>query len=232
MSTERTPVKTKTPGRAVVATGIAATVLIAAGAFILSFAALTDLAAMSGISPALAWIWPVIVDGLIVASTVSIVALAGHERRVLAYPWFLLFFGAAVSTAANAVHAILATGSSGVPPVVSALIASMPPVVLLAVTHLSVILVQKAGIKPKPKKVAVPVKPAAKAKAEPKPKVDAAQKPAEPFRKPDPKKLLHSPELAGKPQPGPVRELFPQPALDLKLDPVEENAPASASVPA
>lgn len=134
--------------RPVVATGIAATVLIAAGAFILSFAALADLAAMAGISPALAWIWPVIVDGLIVAATVSIVALAGHEARTMAYPWALLLGGAAVSTGANAVHAILASGASTVPAWVSAVVASMPPIVLLAVTHLSVILVQKAGVKP------------------------------------------------------------------------------------
>lgn len=145
--------KNATPlSRPIVMTGFAATVIIAAGAFILSFAALTDLAVMSGLDPNLVWIWPIIVDGLIVASTVAIVALAGHEKKVLAYPWFLLFFGAVVSTAANAVHAILAVGDSGaVPAAVSAIVAAMPPVVLLAITHLTVILVQKSGAKP-PKK--------------------------------------------------------------------------------
>lgn len=146
---------TKAPARTqrtlaspVIATGIAATVLIAAGAFILSFAALTDLAVMAGIDPALAWIWPVIVDGLIVAATVSIVALAGHDARTMAYPWALLLGGAAVSTGANAVHAILAADTASVPAWVSAVVASMPPIILLSVTHLSVILVQKAGAKP------------------------------------------------------------------------------------
>lgn len=130
--------------RPVIATGIAATVIIAAGAFVLSFAALTDLARMSGISPDLAWIWPVIIDGLIVAATVAIVALAGAEKRRLAYPWALLFGGALVSTGANAVHAVLTSGAnaSGVPAVVAAVVASMPPIVLLAVTHLCVVLVQ------------------------------------------------------------------------------------------
>lgn len=148
--------------RPIVATGIATTVLIAAGAFVLSFASLTDLASRSGINPALAWIWPIIVDGLIVAATVAIVALAGHDRRTLAYPWSLLFLGAVVSTAANSVHAIISVDQNhgGVPPVVSAIVAAMPPLVLLAITHLTVILVQKAAPAPAPKKKSARLAPA------------------------------------------------------------------------
>ncbi|MFL4472537.1 DUF2637 domain-containing protein [Paeniglutamicibacter sp. MACA_103] len=133
------------PHKAVLRTAVAATVLIAIGAFVLSFAALTDLAQRSGIEANLAWIWPIIVDGMIVASTVAIVALNGHNRRAMIYPWTLLFFGAFVSTAANSVHAILTVGAmqSDIPPVVSALVAAMPPVVLLAITHLTVHMYQK-----------------------------------------------------------------------------------------
>ncbi|MDP9904621.1 DUF2637 domain-containing protein [Arthrobacter bambusae] len=133
------------PHKAVLLTAVGTTVLIALGAFILSFAALTDLAQRSGIEAQLAWIWPIIVDGMIVASTVAIVALNGHNRRAMVYPWTLLFFGAVVSTAANSVHAILTVDAlrSGIPPVVSALVAAMPPVVLLAITHLTVHMYQK-----------------------------------------------------------------------------------------
>lgn len=133
------------PAKAVLLTAVGTTVLIAVGAFILSFAALTDLAQRSGIDGQLAWIWPIIVDGMIVASTVAIVALNGHSRRAMIYPWTLLFFGAIVSTAANSVHAILTVDTirSGIPPVVSALVAAMPPVVLLAITHLTVHMYQK-----------------------------------------------------------------------------------------
>lgn len=140
--------------RPIIAVGIGSTVLIAVGAFVLSFASLTDLAARSGIDANLAWIWPIIVDGLIVAATVAIVALAGHDRKTLAYPWALLGLGAVVSTAANAVHAIVSVNqvNGGVPPVVSAIMAAMPPVVLLAITHLTVLLVQKAAPAPAPKK--------------------------------------------------------------------------------
>ena len=133
------------PHKAVLWTAVGATVVIAVGAFVLSFAALTDLAQRSGIEANLAWIWPIIVDGMIVAATVAIVALNGHSARALVYPWSLLFFGAIVSTAANSVHAILTVDkmSSTIPPVVSALVAAMPPVVLLAITHLTVHMYQK-----------------------------------------------------------------------------------------
>lgn len=133
------------PSLGVLWTAVAATVVIAVGAFVLSFAALTDLAQRSGIDHSLAWIWPIIVDGMIVAATVAIVALNGHDRRSMVYPWTLLFFGAIVSTAANSAHAILTVGQmqSEIPPVVSALVAAMPPVVLLAITHLTVHMYQK-----------------------------------------------------------------------------------------
>ncbi|MGO1321235.1 MAG: DUF2637 domain-containing protein, partial [Galactobacter sp.] len=131
-------------GRGVLWTAVAATVVIAIGAFVLSFASLTDLAVRSGIDSTLAWIWPIIVDGLIVAATVAIVALNGHGRRAMVYPWTLLFFGAIVSTAANATHAILSVDRSpDIPAVVAALVAAMPPVVLLLITHLTVHMFQK-----------------------------------------------------------------------------------------
>ncbi|WP_313813970.1 DUF2637 domain-containing protein [Glutamicibacter sp.] len=139
------PVVPNEPHKAVLGTAVGATVIIAIGAFILSFAALTDLAERSGIDPSLAWIWPIIIDGMIVAATVAIVALNGFNRRAMVYPWSLLFFGAIVSTAANSTHAILTVDSieNGVPPLVSALVAAMPPIVLLAITHLTVHMYQK-----------------------------------------------------------------------------------------
>lgn len=142
----RPPKAYKPISKPIVATGIASTVVIGSGAFVLSFSALTDLAVRAGINPEIGWMWPLIVDGMIVAATVAIVALAGREGKEQFYPWILLFFGAVVSTAANSIHAILAVQAShgNVPVVVSALVAAMPPVVLLAITHLTVLLVQYA----------------------------------------------------------------------------------------
>ena len=55
-------------GRVAVATAVAGTVFIAAGAFWLSFTSLADLAARSGIGAGQAWAWPLIVDGVIACS--------------------------------------------------------------------------------------------------------------------------------------------------------------------
>ncbi|WP_211358988.1 DUF2637 domain-containing protein [Nesterenkonia populi] len=118
-------------------TAVAGTVFIAAGAFWLSFNALADLAARSGIEPGQAWVWPLIVDGIIVVATVSAVALAG--QRAALYPWALLAGGALVSVTANSLHAVVAADAD-VPGVLAASVAAVPPVVLLAITHLTVIL--------------------------------------------------------------------------------------------
>lgn len=120
-----------------VVTAVAGTVFIAAGAFWLSFTALADLAARSGVGGSQAWAWPLIVDGIIVVATVAVVALAGQKAAW--YPWALLIGGAAVSVTANALHAVVAADAD-VPGVLAAAVAAVPPVVLLAITHLTVIL--------------------------------------------------------------------------------------------
>lgn len=120
-----------------VVTAAGGTVFIAAGAFWLSFTALADLARRSGIEAGQAWAWPLIVDGIIVVATVAVVALAGHRQAW--YPWVLLAAGAVVSVTANAIHAVVAADAD-VPAVLAASVAAVPPLVLLAITHLTVIL--------------------------------------------------------------------------------------------
>ncbi|WP_308465208.1 DUF2637 domain-containing protein [Rathayibacter soli] len=118
-------------------TAVAGTVFIAAGAFWLSFTALSDLAERSGISSRQAWAWPLIVDGIIVVATVSVVAL--DEQHTAWYPWLLLMAGALVSVTANALHAVV-SADADVPGALAASVAAVPPLVLLAITHLTVIL--------------------------------------------------------------------------------------------
>ncbi len=125
------------PRRWAAGTAVAGTVFIAAGAFWLSFTSLADLAARSGIGAGQAWAWPLIVDGIIVVATVAVVALAG--QRSAWYPWALLTGGALVSVTANAIHAVVAADAD-VPSILAASVAAVPPVVLLAITHLTVIL--------------------------------------------------------------------------------------------
>lgn len=133
----RRPSRNTPPGAWAVVVARAGTVLIDVCAFWLSATTLTDLARRAGIDPMQAWMWPVIVDGMIVVATVAIVALAPHGLRATIYPWVLLSAGAAVSVAANCLHALVDTGSD-LPPVLAASVAAVPPLVLLAATHLTV----------------------------------------------------------------------------------------------
>lgn len=125
------------------AVAVIGTLTIGAGAFWLSFTALADLARLAGIATGQAWAWAVIVDGVIVVSTVAVVALHPAGRRAVAYPWLLLAAAAGVSVVANVLHAIVAA-STGVPQAVAGAIAAVPPLVLLAMTHLTVVVARHA----------------------------------------------------------------------------------------
>ena len=133
----------------VVAAAVSGTVMIGLGAFWLSFTALADLARRAGTVAQLSWVWPLIVDGVIVVATISVVALSRHGARATRYPWLLLAGGAAVSVSANVTHALV-VADTAVPPLLAALVASVPPVVLLAITHLTVELTRYQRTGPRP----------------------------------------------------------------------------------
>lgn len=116
-------------------TSVVGTGLLALGGFTLSFAALRDLAVRVGMPADLGWIWPLLIDGMIVEATLAVVALAQRGSRAVWYAWFLLAVGAVVSVGSNSVHAML-TGHGWA----GAAAASVPPVVLLATTHLTALL--------------------------------------------------------------------------------------------
>ena len=130
--------------RLVIASSVTGTLVLALGAFWLSFTTLQDLAIMAGIPAGQAWVWPLIVDGVILEATISVVALRNQAPAARRYAWLLLAFGAGVSVAANITHAIVAADAR-VPAVVAALVASVPPLVLLAMTHLTVELTRNAA---------------------------------------------------------------------------------------
>lgn len=123
--------------RTVVVLAVVGTILLALGAFWLSFTTLRDLAVLSGIPAEQAWVWPLIVDGVILEATISVVALRNSAAAARRFAWLLLACGAGVSVAANITHAVVAADAR-VPGLVAALVASVPPVVLLAMTHLTV----------------------------------------------------------------------------------------------
>jgi succinate dehydrogenase hydrophobic anchor subunit len=139
---------------AVRVTGAAAvliTVVIALASFILSFSSLWNLAARSAWPTRLAWLWPVIVDGTIVLATMAIVALASyrHQRGNRRFFWAVLCAAAVVSVSGNAVHALI-PGAAPLVPWLSAAIACVPPIALLATTHSLAILWRLRPDRPDP----------------------------------------------------------------------------------
>lgn len=123
--------------RGVIVLAITGTILLALGAFWLSFTTLQDLAELSGVPAGQAWVWPLIVDGVILEATISVVALRNSAPGARRFAWLLLASGAGVSVAANITHAVVASDTR-VPAIIAALVASVPPLVLLAMTHLTV----------------------------------------------------------------------------------------------
>ncbi|WP_256993588.1 DUF2637 domain-containing protein [Rhodococcus sp. 06-418-5] len=125
------------------ATAVALTVGIAGASFWLSFAVLRDLAVMAGIGPGEAWVIPVVLDGAIVSTTVTAIALSNHtDNRTIKGRRFvvtILRVAASASIAGNSYHAVLS--ATLLPAVVSAGIATIAPIALLAMTEvLAVIL--------------------------------------------------------------------------------------------
>lgn len=143
----------------VIVAAITGTFALALGAFLLSFAALRDLAALAGVPAGQAWLWPLIVDGVILEATISVVALRDGAAPARRFAWLLLASGAGVSVAANITHALV-TSDDRVPALVAALVASVPPLVLVAMTHLTVELIRNTTPTP-PTHAAVPEEAAA-----------------------------------------------------------------------
>ncbi|MGX1775389.1 DUF2637 domain-containing protein [Nocardia brasiliensis] len=136
--------------------------VIGVAAFVLSFAALRDLAILANTPKRWAWLFPVIVDGTIIQATVGALVLAkSKERR-----WFLwvLGTGAMVSIAGNSLHAVAA---GRILPGSAALVAAIAPISLLVDTHGLAVLFRAAQHDSAPEPLAVsdpvPDKPAAAA---------------------------------------------------------------------
>ncbi len=114
--------------------GSAAGVLVlAAAAFTLSYDALHQLALDSRVRPALAWLWPVVIDGTIVVALLTVLA-ANRAATRAGYPWALAGLFSAASVAFNIAHAPDRP--------VAQLVFAMAPVALVLTTHL---LMQQVG---------------------------------------------------------------------------------------
>lgn len=123
------------------------TFLVGLFSFILSFAALRDLAVRAHIPSDLAWMWPAVIDGTILLATLGVVALAPYPHRGddRAYFWKLLIGSAVVSVGFNMGHAFLPVDAP-LPTVLTGLIAAIAPISLLLTTHGLVQLARKGTV--------------------------------------------------------------------------------------
>ncbi len=115
----------------------AATMVIALLAFILSYSKLTGLAERAGYTPAMAHLWPIIVDGLAVVATMGVMRL--QARRW--YAWTLLGSATLVSVVAAVASAMYPAGA--LPPVAAAMVSVVPPLCLLVAPHLALQLIRE-----------------------------------------------------------------------------------------
>jgi len=111
----------------------AGVIVLAAAAFTLSYDALHQLALDSRVRPALAWLWPVVIDGTIVVALLTALAAKSTARRA-GYPWMLAGLFSLASVAFNIAHAPDRP--------VAQLVFAMAPVALVLTTHL---LMQQVG---------------------------------------------------------------------------------------
>lgn len=129
---------------------------ITAGAFVLSFSVLTDLARQAGIPTDLAFLFPLIVDGAILGATIAAVTLnkiSGSSQGKAFFLWLLVAV-VCISVAGNAYHAWsaaesaarnAATAATSLAPLPAALIAVIPPLLVLAFTHGISVLIKAIG---------------------------------------------------------------------------------------
>jgi hypothetical protein len=157
----------------------AGVLVLAAAAFTLSYDALHQLALDSRVRPALAWLWPVVIDGTIVVALLTVLAAKRAATRA-AYPWALAGLFSLASVAFNIAHAPDRP--------VAQLVFAMAPVALVLTTHL---LMQQAGWRPPtPNRPAAPTPEAAH---------EAAREPAHP----------HTPGDSPAPEPPPAEQAAP-----------------------
>ncbi|MEV4206628.1 DUF2637 domain-containing protein [Nocardia salmonicida] len=111
--------------------------VIGGAAFVLSFAALRDLAIRAHTPNELAWLFPVIVDGTIIQATIAVLALADSPER--SFFTRVLIAGATVSIGGNIAHALVSGHGA-----LAAILAVIAPAALLLDTHGLAVLLRAA----------------------------------------------------------------------------------------
>jgi Protein of unknown function (DUF2637) len=120
--------------RAILVVALLATIAIAVGAFVVSYAALWDLARESGVvDRPVAWVWPLLVDAMLIVAELAFVAAAAVGANRLLPAVFMVVLGAASIW----FNLIRAPADQGV-----RLVAAVPPAVSIGSTILIAFLVK------------------------------------------------------------------------------------------
>lgn len=115
--------------------------LIALGAAVLSFDALTILASASGIRPEFSWIWAIVIDGFIMVATFATFALKDRTGFSKYYAWVTLAVFVIFSILGNAWHAAIEQETFILPLWVAVTVTAIPPLALFLAIHLLIIMV-------------------------------------------------------------------------------------------
>ncbi|MFE5480784.1 DUF2637 domain-containing protein [Nocardia sp. NPDC056541] len=178
--------------------------VIGLAAFVLSFAALRDLAVMAHTPTHLAWLFPVIVDGTIIQATIAVLALADSDERT--FFTRVLIAGATVSIGGNIAHALVSGHGA-----LAAILAVIAPAALLLDTHGLAVLLRSRNTSPP--------EPAAPVVA-----VEAAESPVpEPISAPNPM------PMSSPIPPAPIRPTTPPPVR--VVQPFQPPRPVPVAVP-
>lgn len=102
-----------------------ATVIVALAAAALSWAGLTELALASGISPNIAFLLPIVIDGSMLSGSLTILHYSLRGDSGTKFPWAVVLGGAALSVWGNVAASTVAGPTA-------AIVHGAPPVALLA----------------------------------------------------------------------------------------------------
>jgi len=131
--------------------------IVGASAFALSFKALREKFESVGNDDSTSFLFPIIIDGPILAATVAIFYLSDttKSKSAKAYAWFVLILFSVASVVFNISHAIDQTSDI----ITASLMAATPPIALMLTIHLLALLIHKAKVTKRTAvaKVAVPV---------------------------------------------------------------------------
>ena len=126
--------------------GVLLCVVAAVMAFTLSFTALRAVGIASGISPRIAWMFPLTIDTVILFGTWAAFRFRARGAAGTWYAWVLLIVFAAASWTGNFLHAApVPVGHMSLSRPVASLFSSVPSLSLLLTTHMLVLITVRRG---------------------------------------------------------------------------------------